>query len=159
MRVLAAVIGIGLALAGGWWFVRSRDARPNGHDTRRPLTRPTTATDAAPLAAPLSKDERERLDYARVRAPFLARLREMCSADGAGATTGDDLSELSFAIESDSPDHVARLRDAALGLRAADFGFRVMRFYVRDRASAGVPPRLVAEVALGEDGRWRTFLR
>lgn len=165
MRVLAAALGIVAATAAAsliWVYVIRRPDEPSRGGIQRYHEAPThqdAGGSPSPLSAPQTPDERDRADYARKRRPFMEALGPVCKEHHAQCRSGDDLGTLEVWMQVPSTDAVALLRDAALALGAADFGFNRITFLGSAPAGSGQPPDLIAEVTRSPDRTWVTFMR
>jgi len=162
VRSTAAVLGVVVALAAfvlAWLVLRpSRHAEPAPATTQPPPGAGLTPS-SRKVSFPLTAEERERTELALRRRPFLENMTSVCGNVGAHCRVGKDLDTLEILLPSGSSASFDYIRDKALALGPQDHGFRRIRFLERRQEGDALPPTLVAEVTLSEDGHWVTFLR
>jgi len=162
VRSTAAMLGVVAALAAfvaAWLVLRpSRHAEP-APTTTQPRPCPGLSPSSHKVSFPLTAEERAHEELAMRRKPFLESMASVCGTVGASCHVGNELDTLEILLPSGSSASFSYISDQAQALRPHDYGFRRIRFLERRQEGDALPPTLVAEVTLSEDGHWVTFLR
>ncbi len=107
-----------------------------------------------PLSPPLTPGEKLREDYSEKRVPFYHFLHQNFGDTILSFRVVEALDTLDVVIVKDDDATLHRLMDNAFSPSADQYGFRKIRFLVRNREGSIDPYRLVAEVALDDSGHW-----
>jgi len=110
-----------------------------------------------PLHAPLSREEQVREEFAEKRVSFYRFLRQNYADVVEKFAVIEALDTLDLVVSRDDDETLNRLVEEAVSPSAKDYGFRKIRFYVRNPADSVEPFLLVAESTWDGSGRWNTF--
>lgn len=110
-----------------------------------------------PLQAPLSAEERRREELGQKRLPYYRFLRQHFSDAIERFAVTEALDTLDLVIARDDEETLSGLVQNAVAPSAYQYGFRKVRFYVRNPIGSVEPFRLIAETTRDESGRWNTF--
>lgn len=163
MRILAVLVGVGLAAAAALVVARLWLWPGAALETRTPgaipaANRPVEESDR-PLPPPLTASEREAEVYAERRRPLRARLQAILEGSGAHAEVASELDTLVIVFRRDVGPDIPALQKALTDLRIGDYGFRRVRILREPQPGSGAPPSLLAELSSKDGEKWVTFLR
>jgi hypothetical protein len=167
MKVLAGIIG---AMAGVLIVVliamvvvpRLRGAAASGPLAQGSAAPPTSGSSAPPrpdqpITAPKSREEELREELAQKRIPFFRFLRENYGDQIENFSVLDDYDTLDLVVKRSDDPSLTHILQNAVAPTAKEYGFRRVRWYVKNRLGSLEPFSIVAESSYDEGGRWNTF--
>lgn len=129
-----------------------------GNDAEAHLPTAHARDTGGPIAAPVSREQREHELLEARRGPLYAAIRQ---AAGAALTevrpAEEDGATLELFASAESGVNMTALVDTAIQANAADYGFRHLRIYLPNSPTSVEKYRLDSEAHVGPDGNWQTF--
>ncbi len=160
MKVIAAVMGIALALLAGWLalpLVRGASGTAPGAGTGTTSGGSATTTRREPLDVPLPEAQRAKQDLDLKRLPFYRILRDQYSSVILKFGVTGDQDTLDLVVAQSDNDTLSGLLTGVVGPNAKTYGFRRVRFFVRSPQGSIDPVTIVAESTLSDAGSWTTW--
>jgi len=172
MKAVAGVFGalVGLAIVAGLGFVLFSHPASGPANAGSRVGRPdfdpsasATSADAGaprpeqPLSAPLSREAQLRQDLSRKRIPYFRFLHDNFGDTIEHFSVLDDLDTLDLYVSRSDNKTLMDVVQRAVAPRASEYGFRRVRFYVPNPATAATPFAIVAEATDDGSGRWSIF--
>ena len=169
MRALAVVIGLLIVAAAAWLLwprigpskAAAVSPAPPGSGADNIGARPGRVTEAphpgSPLRAPMTAEEQVRQDLSDRRVPFFRFLRQNYSDVIEHFSVLDTPETLDLVVSREDDPTLKLVIQNAIEPNAKEYGFRRVRFYVRNTHTSVEPFTLVAESTDDGSGHWNTF--
>lgn len=158
MRWVGAVLGAALGIVVAIILYRAFSAP--GSVVPPPAANNAQGVARTPIVAvPVTADEKMREDQQARRMPFYRGLRQSFANEILSFGVADEQDTLDVVLATEEPAHIAELVQQAFAPSAYDYGFRRVRFFVRNPAGSTNILRKVAETTRDETGNWNTFLK
>jgi hypothetical protein len=158
--VLGALIGLLLVGAGAYLALGRKPLSPAKNPSATPISSgPSSQNQAAPITAPLGKEEELREELGRKRLPFYRFLRENYGQLIERFSVLQDFDTLDLVVTQADESVLTGLIQHAIAPQAKQYGFRRVRFYVRNAPNSVEPFTVIAESSDDGSGRWNTFMK
>lgn len=116
-------------------------------------------TPAAPVTAPLSREDQLREELGRKRLPFFRFLRDNYGEIIERFSVLEDFDTLDLVVKQADERTLTSIIQQAIAPSAKQYGFRRVRFYTRNPPNSVEPFKVVAESSEDGSGRWNTFMK
>jgi hypothetical protein len=163
MKALGVATGLLIAI-GVFYLLYILLGRAGRHTPSSPGTRSTISTNLTqapqpehPLYVPRSREEEVREKLAEKRLPYFRYLRLNYGGIISQFAVRERLDTLDLVVKQDDDETLRLLIQQAIAPSAQPYGFRKVRFFVRNPITSVEPLSLVAESTLNEQGLWITF--
>ena len=165
MKVVAGIIGAVVGVVIVAVVAMTLIPRLRGNAATAPGGTPAEASsaNAGPpkpdqrINAPKTREEELREELARKRVPFFRYLRQNFADQIDHSSVLDDYDTLDLVVKKTDDQTLTALLQNAVAPSAREYGFRRVRWYVRNPVGSADAFTIVAESSYDEGGRWNTF--